>query len=179
MKARSPSFSLVEVVLALGIVAFAVVAILGLIPTALQTSHSSQDDTRAAQIAQSILAVFSEQQFSAVTFLEYDSTTGSQSGSINFDLKSQNGTGANWAANNEGEVFIPGPPVKFLTRPSGPPAAPADTAQTYAVTVSFNNSPAGFDAQYANQLVVSIAWPANAALANQTKRDFVRIVSRY
>ncbi len=69
MKFRSMAFSLVEVVLALGIVSFAIVAILGLIPTGLQTSHSSQDETRAAQIAQSILATFAGQQFNSITFL--------------------------------------------------------------------------------------------------------------
>src|SRR5205823_7388168 len=104
VKDRQSAFSLVEVVLALGVLSFAIVAILGLIPIGLQTSHSSQDETRAAQIAQSILATFSGQQFNAVTFLEYDPTDGSQSGSINFNLTSQTGTGPSWAANNSGEL---------------------------------------------------------------------------
>jgi type II secretory pathway pseudopilin PulG len=179
VKTRRFGFSLVEVVLALGVVSFAIVAILGLIPTGLQTSHSSQDETRASQIAQSILVTFSGQQFNAVTFLEYDASDGSQSGSIAFDLSSQNGSGPTWGANNSGELFVPGTPIRFLTRPSGPPATAADTGQTYSVTISFNNALTGFDAQYANELVVSVAWPANAAPANQTRRDFVRIVSRY
>jgi len=41
-------FSLVEVVLALGVVAFAIVAILGIVPTGLSSSHGAQDETRAA-----------------------------------------------------------------------------------------------------------------------------------
>src|SRR5437763_9606573 len=138
MKNQKQAFSLVEVVLALGVVSFAIVAILGLIPTGLQTSHSSQDETRAAQIAQSILATFSGQQFNAVTFLEYNATDGSQSGSVVFDLSSQNGSGPTWGANNSGELFVPGTPIRFLTRPSGPPTIPADTGQTYSVTISFN-----------------------------------------
>lgn len=179
MKNRKFAFSLVEVVLALGVVSFAIVAILGLIPMGLQTSHSSQDETRAAHIAQSILATFSAQQFNAVTFLLYNASDGTQSGSVAFDLTAQNGAGPAWAANNSGELFVPGTPVTFLTRPSGPPTNSADTGQTYSVTISFNNTPTGFDAQYANELVVSVAWPANAPAANQTKRDFVRIISKY
>jgi hypothetical protein len=38
MKSRAPAFSLVEVVLALGVVSFAIVAILGVLPTGLQTA---------------------------------------------------------------------------------------------------------------------------------------------
>ena len=173
------AFSLVEVVLALGVIAIAITAILGVFPVALTTGHSAQDETRAAQIAQSILATFSGQQFSTVTFLLYDASDGSQNGSVTFDLANQSGPGPTWAANNNGELFVPGAPPKFLTRPSGPPTKSADTGQTYSVAVSFNNAPTGFDAQYANQLVVSVAWPATAAAANQTKRDFVRIISRY
>ena len=46
---RVRGFSLVEVVLALGVVGFALVAILGVFPVGLTTQHSAQDDTRAAQ----------------------------------------------------------------------------------------------------------------------------------
>ena len=176
---RQSAFSLVEVVLALGVISFAIVAILGVIPTGLQTSHSSQDETRAAQMAQSIFATFSGQQFNAVTFLFYNASDGSQSGSTTFDLASQNGNGPAWAANNSGELFVPGTPIKFLSRPSGPPATVADTGQIYSVAISFNNTPVGFDPQYANEVVVSVAWPANAPAANQTRRDFVRIISKY
>ncbi len=49
MKNRSISgigaFSMVEVVLALGIIAFGVVAILGVIPVGLSTGRSAQGDT--------------------------------------------------------------------------------------------------------------------------------------
>ncbi len=47
-------FSLAEVVIALGVIAVAVLAILAVFPAALQTGHSAQDETRAAQIAQTI-----------------------------------------------------------------------------------------------------------------------------
>ncbi len=53
---RVRGFSLVEVVLALGVVAFALLAILGVFPVGLTTQHLAQDDTRAAQIAADIFS---------------------------------------------------------------------------------------------------------------------------
>src|SRR3954467_13083751 len=55
------AFSLVEVVLALGVISFAIVAILGVFPVGLSTGHSAQDETRAPQIAQMILSSLTAQ----------------------------------------------------------------------------------------------------------------------
>ncbi len=99
---------------------------------------------------------------------------------MTFDLTNKNGTSTGWAANNEGELFVPVTPILFLTPPSGPPTKPADTAPTYAIQISFNSSPTGFDVNYANEVTVSVFWPYNAAAqANQARRDFTRIVSKY
>lgn len=52
----SAGFSLIEVALALGIVAFALVAIIGLIPIGLNSNQSSSDQTAAAGLAAGIVA---------------------------------------------------------------------------------------------------------------------------
>ena len=75
---RQLAFSLVEVVLSLGVIAVGVIAILGVFPTALQTGHSAQDETRAPEIAQTIygsLAAQAPSQFSNVRFLLSDGVT--------------------------------------------------------------------------------------------------------
>jgi uncharacterized protein (TIGR02598 family) len=53
---KSPvrGFSLIEIVLALGIVSFAIVGIMGLFPVAMKSAQESQRETRAAQIARGI-----------------------------------------------------------------------------------------------------------------------------
>jgi type II secretory pathway pseudopilin PulG len=51
---RRAGFSLVEVTLALGVIAFALVAILGIIPTGLRSSRDAIDDTLTALIAQDL-----------------------------------------------------------------------------------------------------------------------------
>lgn len=149
-------FSLVEVVLALGVVAFAIVAILGIVPTGLHTSHGAQDETRAAQIAQSVLSSLTSQaqtQFSNLQLRLNDNSTTS--------LNLTTSETKRIYADNDGKL-----------------AAASDGA-VYAVDITTDNAPAGFDPDYANQVVVSVAWPASAPATAQTKRNFIRIMSRY
>ena len=49
-------FSLVEIVLALGVISFAMVGIMGMLPVALRVGLESQRETRATHIAQSIFS---------------------------------------------------------------------------------------------------------------------------
>lgn len=62
------AFSLIEVVLAIGIVSFALFAILGLIPLGLQVGRSSIEDTRATHIAEQVFATLRKQDFGSVAF---------------------------------------------------------------------------------------------------------------
>lgn len=62
--ALSRGFSLIEVVLALGVIAFALVGIMGLFPVAMKSAQESQRETRATLIAQQI---FSDLRVSAGT----------------------------------------------------------------------------------------------------------------
>lgn len=51
-----PAFSLVEVVVALGIISFAITAIIGMLPVALKSSQDSMRETDATLIAQRIFS---------------------------------------------------------------------------------------------------------------------------
>ncbi|HEY5035834.1 MAG TPA: hypothetical protein VII74_01735 [Chthoniobacterales bacterium] len=62
-------FSLIEVVLALGVVAFALVAILGVFPAAFSQNRKGISDTRASQLVQMIVATIDSQ---ATTFASVD-----------------------------------------------------------------------------------------------------------
>src|SRR2546423_12328016 len=65
MKVSRRAFSLVEVVLALGVISFALLAIIGLFPTALQSGRASIQETRANHLAQQIFSTLRSQAFSA------------------------------------------------------------------------------------------------------------------
>jgi uncharacterized protein (TIGR02598 family) len=161
---RSASFSLVEVVLALGVISIAIVAILGLFPVALSTGHSAQDLTRAPHIAQAVLSRLVSQaptQFNNVQLQLGDpgNTT------LSIDLTaSSSPTAPTFYADHNGQL------------------APSPDDAAYAITIFTNNSPPGFPPAppaYANQVIVRVAAPAIAAPANQTYRDYVRIISKY
>src|SRR5207249_7990866 len=54
------------------------------------------------------------------------------------------------------------------------------TRAVYAIFIYTNNSVPGFtDLASANLVTLRVAWPANALAANQTYRDYVRIISKY
>ena len=165
---RQLAFSLVEVVLALGVVAVGVIAILGVFPTALQIGHSAQDETRAPHIAQSVfgsLVAGGSSQFSNVQLPLYPTPSPTATPYLSIDLTtSSSPTSPTLYADNDGNLIQNA------------------TNAAYAIYIFKNNSPLGFPtppATSANQVTVRVAWPANAPAANQTYRDYVRIISKY
>ena len=156
-RARTHSFSLLEVVIALGVIAVGIVGVLAVFPTALQTGHSAQDETRAAHIAQSVfgsLVAGATSRFNAVplppTPLSIDLTASSAL------------TSPTLYADNDGNLI------------------PNSTNSAYAIFIFTNNAVPGFtDPASANLVTVRVAWPATAPAANQTFRDYVRVISKY
>ena len=73
--ARRRAFSLVEVTLALGIVTFGLVGVVGVLPTALASGRQSFDQNRAAAIANTIFASLRSQPFSKVGYLDEQFST--------------------------------------------------------------------------------------------------------
>lgn len=69
----SDAFSLIEVVLAIGIVAFAFVAILGLLPVGMTTFRQAMDTSTSSQIIQRVIN--EAQQTKYATLVESGSTT--------------------------------------------------------------------------------------------------------
>jgi type II secretory pathway pseudopilin PulG len=148
---------LLEVVIALGIITVGVVGVLAVFPTALQTGHSAQDETRAAHIAQSVFGSLVANASSQFTAVPLPPTSAS------VDLTaSSSPTSPTLYGDNDGNLI------------------PNSTNAAYAIFIYTNNSVPGFtDPGTANLVTVRVAWPASAPAANQTFRDYVRIVSKY
>ncbi len=87
---RRSAFSLVEVTLALGIVTFGLVGVVGVLPTALASGRQSFDQNRAAAIANTLFTSFRSQPFSKVCYVDEqlgpDGTTPSGSGPATIDF---------------------------------------------------------------------------------------------
>jgi hypothetical protein len=152
---------LVEVVIALGVIAVGIVGILAVFPTALQTGHSAQDETRTAHVAQSVFGSLVAQASSQFSNVQIPLSAG-VSPSINLTAGSGTTPAVTVYADNDGNLI------------------PNSTNAAYAIFIYTNNSVPGFtDLASANLVTVRVAWPANAPTASQTFRDYVRIVSQY
>ncbi len=118
---RRPGFSLIEVVIALGVVSFALVAILGVFPAAFSQNRKSISDTRAAQLARMIVSTI-ESQTATFTAIDCFGAT--------LDLGASS-TGTN-------PVFLyaayPSPDQPVIT-------ATKDTNSIYTIELRFNNAP--------------------------------------
>lgn len=77
---------MVEITIALGIVAFALVAIMGLFPVAMKNALDSQNETRATFIAQSIFSDLEIGPTSTNTFLAVGTNWSSQGDRLAIDL---------------------------------------------------------------------------------------------
>ena len=163
-RTRTRSFSLAEVVIALGVVTVGIVAVLGVFPAALQTGHSAQDETRAAHIAQSVigsLAASASTHFSNAQLPLYPSPSPGPT-PLSIDLTTTLSPAVTLYADNDGNLI------------------PNSTNAAYAIFIYTNDAVPGFtDPASANLVTVRVAWPANAPAANQTFRDYVRIISKY
>jgi len=116
MRPTQRAFSLVEVVLALGVVGFALLAIIGLLPIALQSDRGSIQETRANHLADAVFAVIRSQPFTAVSFAQLQSTATA-------DLSASNVPAVELHAGYDG-AFVAAPDyfqlnVSFLETPAG------------------------------------------------------------
>jgi uncharacterized protein (TIGR02598 family) len=110
---RSVGFSLVEVTVALGIAAFCLIGLFGLLPLGVQTNQSSISQTAAASVLSSVVADLRATPKTSLTSLQYEITFGAAK-ILYFD--------------GEGRVAVP---------------ANANAAPRYRVTITFPPSPVG------------------------------------
>jgi type II secretory pathway pseudopilin PulG len=74
---KTTAFSLIEVVLALGVVAFAFVALLGMLPVGLNAFNNSIDSTMETQMAQSVMSQLRQAKFSQL-YAQYNDAEAGQ-----------------------------------------------------------------------------------------------------
>ncbi len=167
MAGRNEGFSLVEVVLALGIVAFALVSILGLFPVALGAAKDGATETHAAMIAQLIAGQIRSQTVSQATFaVGPDPTLGS--GSFNLPGLSNSQTCAVYDET--------GQPVSRITVPQfADPSSLSATVQrqcTYMVqlTVVADTPAVGL-----SQIKIDVVYPGLAAGALRKTNTFITL----
>lgn len=158
---KNSAFSLVEVTLAIGIIAFALVGIMALFPAATKAALESQRETRATFIAQQILA---------------DLTSGPPTNTFlgtSAELAiSNNRTPLNLATNNtfvlayteEGRFLQTNAPQNF--------ALPNPTASFLTkLTITTNDLPSGL-----SRVEVLVTAPASATETNRSRYPFITLL---
>jgi uncharacterized protein (TIGR02598 family) len=147
-------FSLVEVTLAIGIMAFAFVAIFGLIPVGLTTFSKAKNISIADQIAQRLITEFEQQDFNTLvpvaqatpnnTFLAYGA------GGRQYDERGQWGGDPNLPAAQRAATTIywvnvrimPATPVPKRGTSVGGTTSPGDNSDVAMVTIQVAYNPA-------------------------------------
>ena len=140
------AFSLVEVTLALGIVTFALVGVVGVLPVAMNGSRQSFDKNRAAAIAETLFTSFRSQPFDRVCYYDdqFDSKGVPKSdaaNALNLNTTTTSSVATLYAtfldvSTSTDDAFGSQRHLCFTTTSFGGGAA-------YLVTMHFNTQPAG------------------------------------
>lgn len=146
------AFSLIEIVLALGIISFALVGIMGLFPVAMKSAQESQRETRAAQIAQQI---FTDLKTSTPTNTFIAKSTNVLDPQISVNLGAPSSNVVSYTA--EGTPLAEGVSLEAIYRAE--------------VVVRVNDPVNGLA-----RVQVSVEIPANAT--NRTKYNFVTLMNQ-
>ena len=134
-------FTLIEVVLAVAIASIGIIAILGLLPNAIQSSRDAADNTLSATIAQDIFSDMRTQPFNSVDIGK---------GSHNLNLFSGSDT-----LNFDGNGFRMPPPTYYEVTIKYQPQPPLKISQVQATVVwpAFAANPAN-----TNTFTTVVAW---------------------
>jgi len=158
------AFSLIEVTLALAIIAFALVGIMALFPVAMKSARESQMETRATLLARQIFSDLTASEDPANTFIGLrpgiENAINRQT--VNLSVPGQfvigfgeDGFGLGAASVNEFEASFPNPSWSYATR----------------VSITTNDLPAGL-----SRVEVLVTVPAAAPLTNRTRFPFVTLL---
>ena len=157
ISAKNWAFSLLEVVVALGIVSFAIVAVMGMLPIALKTSRESMTETDAALIARRIFSEISCGT-KALRSLSMDTNNGVKTIALSTDS-----TNTVIAFRETGEVL-------YATNTNRADNS-ANTDYLAQISISTNTGISNL-----SRVLVEILSPAAAEPANRATNDFVTLL---
>ena len=166
-------FNLIEVVLALSVLSFALVGIISLFPLALNTAKDSKSETRVALIAQTLLAELTATGGnSRIFFSNWPSGPGGEltatdkAVSTTLNLK-QSGTGDSHYLTYDSDGN-PAGEVNATTYNSGT----SDKAYIGTIKAVYSAAPDPL-----TTVSIQIEWPAAATSANRKKHTFITLLS--
>lgn len=202
--AKHAGSSLIEVVVAMGVVAVGMVAVLGVMPNAFDSAASSQHETRAVEIASRLFSQMASQKYTEIRLPSYG-FNGVKTGRdriINLELPANStpsllawtgtdgpfdpGNGPFKTADNKltanyrGVIFDSEGGEWFLDKPTVSETDARSSAEKFAVyqiRISVDSDqtiPELADPKIARRVTIRVSWPPH----KQNFRDYVRVISR-
>jgi uncharacterized protein (TIGR02598 family) len=162
-------FSLVEVSIALGIVAFALVGIMALFPAAMRSARESQQETRATFIAKQIFADFAASASPTNTFIATGTNLANPAHRISPFSLATNSTNAILYDEDGNPIDSLTPAAAFET--NVPLGTWPEAVYATRISVSTNNLPPGL-----SRVEVLVSAPAAAALTNRARFPFITLL---
>jgi type II secretory pathway pseudopilin PulG len=162
------AFSLVEVVLALGIISFSVVLILGLFPVGLKSAQESRIETRASYLAGQIIDDLRSSPFNAAAILYRENGALETLPSVDLTTSTTFALGCD----DNDNVIMQVPAADYEDGSNA-------TGVKYLAQVSIATPPADFSA-FPNlaQVIVEISYPATAQKTNRTRYVFFTLIGQ-
>ena len=166
-------FNLIEVVLALAVLSFALVGIISLFPLALNTAKDSKNETRVTLIAQTLLAELTTGGGSTRTFCA--NLAAASSGNLN-TLTSTSSTGLDLTRSGVGDIHyltydMDGNPTGEINSSLYNSGSPGNIFIGLLRAV-YSSTPNPL-----TTVSIQIEWPASATPANRKKHTFITFLA--
>jgi uncharacterized protein (TIGR02598 family) len=147
---RAPAFSLVEVTLALGIAAFCLIAVIGIIPVGVQTNRNATSQTAATNIMAAVVS-------------DLRATPGATNTSSQFGITF--GTNATRYFDGTGACSCDSAGLQRFNSSTGSCSLTWNPALQlrYKLNITWSDSGSGTKLRYAD---LKVTWPAAATVAN-------------
>ena len=156
--AASRGFSLAEIVIALGVISFALVAIIGLLPIGLASGRATIQETRANHLAEEIFATLRSQPFTNVSLASFSSNAAP------INLSTENTPVQTAGAAPTGYQLYASYDGQFVAG-----------NDYFAIELRFRNAPEGLISGIASEVRVQIT----ARETGTPRMDYVSIISSY
>lgn len=162
-------FSLVEIVLAMGVFSIAIVAIIGLFPTALNSAQRARAETSAAMVARAIMADLRAHPFDQAR-LQNGGSVGNPTYSNAFSLATAGTQFMRYDFGSDGNRLQPRGPANQSQYDNGGPNLGLMIAAIKITPDPINRS--------LSQVEVSVEYPTAAKRENRTAARFVTLICK-
>lgn len=172
MKMKRKYFNMIEVVLALGVIALGVVGIMGILPVAINSSKAAVGDSYAADVANTFFSHIE-------TALKAEGNWATELTDIPIEPTQLNADNTEWNFTEDSGIERKSPGLYKIRLTQGANTTFTAHARVWRenlpnLSVAKQSLPSPPDERYAIRVYVEISWPHTADYDNREKRIYAR-----